>query len=72
MGGIILPYRGKRPRIATDAFIADTAVLIGDVEIGPGTSVWFGCILRGDINYIRVGARTNIQDGTIVHVDSRE
>ncbi len=70
MTGLILPYRGQLPRIAADAFIAATAVLIGDVEIGPETSVWFGCILRGDLNSIRVGARTNIQDGTIVHVDS--
>jgi carbonic anhydrase/acetyltransferase-like protein (isoleucine patch superfamily) len=70
--GRILPYKGVVPRIAADAFIAPTAVLIGDVEIGPETGVWFGCILRGDLNSIRVGARTNIQDGTIVHVDSRE
>ena len=71
-GGVILPYKGVLPRIADDAFIAPTAVIIGDVEIGPEAGVWFGCILRGDQNYIRVGARTNIQDGTIVHVDSRE
>ncbi len=72
MGGVILPYKGVLPRIADEAFVAPTAVVIGDVEIGPETGVWFGCILRGDLNSIRVGARTNIQDGTIVHVDSRE
>ncbi len=72
MSGVILPYKGTVPRVAADAFVAETAVLIGDVEIGSETSVWFGCILRGDLNSIRVGARTNIQDGTIVHVDSRE
>jgi carbonic anhydrase/acetyltransferase-like protein (isoleucine patch superfamily) len=71
-GPIILPFKGKLPKIHATAFIAPGAVVIGDVEIGPDSSVWFGCILRGDINYIRVGARTNIQDGTIVHVDSRE
>ncbi len=69
---VILPFQGKRPKIHESAFIAPGAVVIGDVEIGPDSSVWFGCILRGDLNYIRVGARTNIQDGTIVHVDSRE
>ncbi len=70
-GGVILPYEGVLPRIADDAFIAPTAVVAGDVEIGSETGVWFGCVLRADVNTIRVGARTNIQDGTIVHVDSR-
>ncbi|MBK1663776.1 gamma carbonic anhydrase family protein [Rhodospirillum rubrum] len=67
-GPIILPHRGIWPRIASDAFIAPGAVVIGDVEIGARTSVWFGCVLRGDVHHIRIGARTNIQDGTIVHV----
>jgi len=64
----ILPYRGVMPKIADDAFIAPTAVIIGDVEIGSGSGVWYGCIVRGDMNEIRIGERTNIQDGTIVHV----
>ncbi len=67
---LIIPFRGKTPKIAPDAFIAPGAVLIGDIEIGPQSTVWFGCVLRGDLNAIRVGARTNIQDGTIIHVDS--
>lgn len=67
MPALIMPYGGKYPRIAPDAFIAPTAVIIGDVEIGPRASIWFGCVLRGDTNSIRVGAGTNIQDGTIVH-----
>jgi carbonic anhydrase/acetyltransferase-like protein (isoleucine patch superfamily) len=67
MSALIMPYAGKHPRIAPDAFIAPTAVIIGDVEIGARASVWFGCVLRGDTNSIRVGAGTNIQDGTIVH-----
>jgi len=67
MPALILPYRGIAPRIAADAFIAETAVVIGDVEIGAGASVWYGCVLRGDVNSIRVGAGTNLQDGTIVH-----
>lgn len=65
---VILPYRGVLPTIAPDAFIADTAVIIGDVEIGAGSSIWFGCVLRGDVNSIRIGRNTNIQDGTVVHV----
>lgn len=67
----ILPYRGVLPRLADSVFLAPTAVVIGDVEINTDTNIWFGCVLRGDVNIIRVGERTNIQDGTIVHV-SRE
>lgn len=62
-------YRGHRPRIHPSAFIAPDAVIIGDVEIGPDASVWYGCVLRGDVGSIRVGARSNIQDGTVIHVD---
>jgi carbonic anhydrase/acetyltransferase-like protein (isoleucine patch superfamily) len=65
---LIIPFAGKLPQIAPDAFIADNATIIGDVTIGSGASIWFGCVLRGDTNYIRVGARTNVQDGTVVHV----
>lgn len=63
---------GVVPVVADDAWIAPTAVLIGDVVIGAQSSVWFGCVLRGDTNRIRVGARTNIQDGTILHVNPGE
>ena len=59
------------PKIDDTAFIADDAIIIGDVEIGEDASVWYGSIIRGDVNYIRIGARTNIQDGTIVHVSSK-
>ena len=65
-----LPFRGEWPIVDETAFVAETAVLIGDVVIGPGASVWFHCVLRGDTNFIRVGARTNVQDGTIVHVNA--
>lgn len=68
---LIREFQGMRPAIATDAFIAENAVLIGDVTVGPRASIWYGCVLRGDINEIRVGAETNIQDGTVVHVDSK-
>jgi carbonic anhydrase/acetyltransferase-like protein (isoleucine patch superfamily) len=67
MSGTILPFRGLWPKIHPDAFIAETATVIGDVEIGPGASIWYGCVLRGDVNKIRVGAGTNLQDGTILH-----
>lgn len=69
MKALILPFHGKTPKIHDSAFIAPGAVIIGDVEIGPDASVWYGCILRGDTNRIVVGARSNVQDGTICHVD---
>jgi carbonic anhydrase/acetyltransferase-like protein (isoleucine patch superfamily) len=69
-GPIILPYKGTLPKIHPSAFVAPGAVVIGDVEIGPESSVWFGCVLRGDVNYIRIGARTNIQDGCVIHTAS--
>ena len=65
---MIIEYRGKRPRIAPSAFVAPTAVLIGDVEVGPESSIWFGAVLRGDNGPIRIGARTSIQDNAVVHV----
>jgi carbonic anhydrase/acetyltransferase-like protein (isoleucine patch superfamily) len=64
---MILPFRGIVPTIAPDVFIAETAVVIGDVEIGAGTSVWYGCVVRGDVNRVRIGRNTNIQDGTVIH-----
>jgi len=67
---IILPYRGIMPKIDPRAFIAPGAVIIGDVEIGQDSSIWFGCVVRGDVNKIHIGARANIQDGTIIHVAS--
>lgn len=69
MPGIILPFRGLQPKIADGVFIAENATLIGDVEIGPGSSIWYGCVLRGDVNRIRIGRNTNIQDGTVIHCD---
>jgi len=56
------------PRVAESAWIAPTATVIGDVEIGPESSIWFACVLRGDLMPIRVGARTNIQDGSVLHI----
>jgi carbonic anhydrase/acetyltransferase-like protein (isoleucine patch superfamily) len=65
---VIYALDGISPTIDETAWIAPTAAVIGDVTIGPGSSVWFQCVLRGDTNAIRVGARTNIQDGSILHV----
>jgi gamma-carbonic anhydrase len=67
-GAVILPYNGIMPSIHPDAWIAPNAVVIGDVHIGAFSNIWFGCVVRGDVNTIRIGERTNIQDGTIVHV----
>src|SRR5688572_18977728 len=69
---MIRSFGHQSPRIHQSAYIADNAVVIGDVEIGPNSSVWFGAVVRGDVNYIRIGESTNIQDGTIIHVDSRQ
>ena len=66
-----LPFEGKYPRVHPTAFIAETAILLGAVEVGEGASIWYHCVLRGDTNYIRVGARANVQDGTIVHVNRK-
>jgi carbonic anhydrase/acetyltransferase-like protein (isoleucine patch superfamily) len=65
----IYEFNGKMPKIADDVFLAPDAVIIGDVEIGVGSSVWFGCVLRGDIGPIRIGERTNLQEHTMVHLD---
>ena len=66
--GPLFALDGVAPQIAPDAFVAPTAAVIGDVVIGAESSVWFHCVLRGDSAPIRVGRRTNIQDGSIVHV----
>jgi carbonic anhydrase/acetyltransferase-like protein (isoleucine patch superfamily) len=64
----IRPYQGKRPEIAKSAYIDPAAVIIGDVKIGEDSSIWPLTVVRGDVHYIRIGARTNIQDGSILHV----
>ncbi|MCR4379288.1 MAG: gamma carbonic anhydrase family protein [Rhodospirillales bacterium] len=65
---LILPYNGILPTIDATAYVAETAVVTGDVEIGAESSIWFGCVVRGDVNAIRIGVGVNIQDGTVVHV----
>lgn len=66
----ILPYHGKWPHIAPDAFFAPTAVIAGDVTIGSGVSVWFGAVIRGDEAPVTIGARTNVQDNCVLHIDT--
>ncbi len=61
-------YQGITPKLADSVFCVESAEIIGDVEIGAESSVWFQVVVRGDVNYIRIGARTNIQDGTVIHV----
>ena len=64
----VIGYRGVEPRIAADAYLAPTAAVVGDVEVGAEASLWFGVQVRGDVNSVRIGPRSNLQDGTVVHV----
>lgn len=66
---MIKSYKGITPKIAPTAFVAENALVIGDVTIGDDSGIWFNCVVRGDINFIRIGKRTNIQDGSILHVN---
>jgi len=65
-------FLGAQPQIHETAFIAENAFVIGDVVIGERSSVWFGCVLRGDVNNIRIGDRTNVQDLSVIHVSSQD
>lgn len=66
---LLLPFAGKKPRIHRSAWVAPNATIIGDVEIGPESSVFYGSVLRGDVGAIRIGARCNIQDNCVFHVE---
>jgi carbonic anhydrase/acetyltransferase-like protein (isoleucine patch superfamily) len=68
MSGLILPYKGILPRIHESAFIAPNACIAGDVAVGEDSNIWFGVNMRGDVHEIRIGKRTNIQDGCVLHV----
>ena len=72
MADNIFPFKGIWPTIEDSVFLAPTASVIGDVEIGAKTNIWFGCLVRGDMNVIRIGERVNIQDLTVVHVNSQK
>ncbi len=67
---MILEYKGKKPKIGNNVFIAATATVIGDVEIADGVSIWYGAVLRGDLAPIKIGKNTNIQDNCTVHTDT--
>jgi len=66
---MIHAYRGVVPKVHLSAWIADSADVIGDVELGEESSVWFSAVIRGDVNFVRVGRGTNLQDGTVLHVN---
>ena len=68
-GANIISIHGKTPKIHETAFIAPGATIIGDVEIGAGSSIWYNCVVRGDVFTIRIGERSNIQDGSVLHCD---
>jgi gamma-carbonic anhydrase len=70
MPAVVRTFGGKRPQLGEGVFLAETCAVIGDVVIGDSSSIWYGTTLRGDVMPIRVGARTSVQDGTIVHVTS--
>ena len=65
---MIRSFRGHTPRIPKSCFVDESAQVIGDVQLGEGASIWFNCVLRGDVNPIRIGARSNIQDLSLIHV----
>lgn len=65
---MLRPYRGIMPTVHESAYVDQTAQVIGDVTVGPESSLWMNVVVRGDVHWIRIGARTNLQDGTIVHV----
>ena len=69
---MIRQFQDKTPNIHPAAFVAEDAIIIGDVRVGTESSIWFGSVLRGDVNYIRIGDRTNIQDCTVIHVSSKD
>ena len=66
---LILPFNGKTPLIHETAYLAEGAVVIGDVEIGAEVGIWFNAVLRGDVEPIRIGPRSNVQDGAVLHTD---
>ncbi|MCX8117898.1 MAG: gamma carbonic anhydrase family protein [Desulfobacterota bacterium] len=68
---MILEFNGKRPKIDPTAFIAESAMVIGEVEIGPESNIWFYSVVRADMNFIRIGSRVNIQDACVLHIDKK-
>jgi len=69
---MIVPYKGRTPRMGTGVFVAPGATVIGDVWIGDSSSVWFNAVIRGDVNFVRIGDSTNVQDSCVLHVATRD
>jgi carbonic anhydrase/acetyltransferase-like protein (isoleucine patch superfamily) len=69
---MIKSFAGKHPKIHDTAFVTEDAFVIGDVEVGEEASIWYGSVVRGDVNHIRIGDRTNIQDACVIHVNSKD
>jgi carbonic anhydrase/acetyltransferase-like protein (isoleucine patch superfamily) len=65
-------FLGTKPQIPQTSYVAENAAVIGDVVLGENASIWFGCVLRGDVNHIRIGDRTNVQDLSVIHVSSKD
>jgi carbonic anhydrase/acetyltransferase-like protein (isoleucine patch superfamily) len=65
---MIRPFQGMVPQVGSRVFIADSALVMGDVQVGDDASIWFNCVIRGDVNFIRIGARANVQDACCIHV----
>ena len=68
---MIKHFEGKQPRLGKNAYVSENAMVIGDVTLGDEVNIWFGAVLRGDMHYIKIGNRTNIQDNSVVHVTTR-
>ena len=71
-GAHIIPYRNMTPRFAPDVYVAPGASVIGDVEMAEQSSLWFNSVVRGDVNRVRIGARSNVQDGTVIHTATKD
>ena len=67
---MIKKFAGKTPQLGAEAWVAETAVVIGDVVLGPRANIWYGAVIRGDVEKIRIGADSNVQDNSVIHVDS--
>ncbi|WP_374763849.1 gamma carbonic anhydrase family protein [Yunchengibacter salinarum] len=72
LGGRLTPFKGIWPKVDDSAFILHGAQVVGDVVIGPGSSIWHNTVVRGDVHHVRIGARSNVQDGTVVHVTTHK
>ena len=68
----LIKYKNKTPQISSSVFIADGVKVIGDVTVDENSSIWFNSVIRADVNFIKIGKKTNIQDGTIIHVSSMD